>query len=849
MIVRHKKGLRMVSSINRPQHARNADSALAYLARQHYRVFQYSILIVGILSGCNNSTQQSAYTPVPKTTSSDTPQQKDESAAIDAILSSGETMANTIPTTPPTETSAAKEDAAADTETTPTAMIDKTELARRRAELDESVWKNERLAQEYEQAFVRMWDQMLEEERKAEGDPLNVLAALEFDTIRIGTPSQSVGLDWGIETIRYQGPGEELSPDTWRTRIAELRGAGYRLEMSEWHHAEFSPNEDGSAKSAITMALYATHEQNAERVVISGKIHVLWRPQRDANNLPVPAQIDASEVKLMRRVGEVPFREVLTVDHARPETKAGVQPVLVQDLDGDGLAEIALAGSNQLYRNQGNGAFVEEQLCTYPEPIFETGLFADLDRDGRIDFVTAGRLGDLLLYVADENGKFTKPPIGKARGGGPLQQPQVITAGDIDQDGDLDLWVAQYKISYVAGQMPTPYYDANDGFPAFLLINDGRGRFQPMTEEAGLSPKQYRRTYSSSFIDIDDDRDLDLVVISDFAGVDIYENNGKGYFTDITDQTLDNRHLFGMAVTFADYNKDGQLDFFAAGMASTTARRLEFMRLGRRDRPDIHMMRLQMGYGNRMYLGQGKQFVQPEFKEQVARTGWTWGATSLDFDNDADQDIYVANGHSSGKSTKDHCTHFWCHDIYDATSDPNPAIRELTSEVHANYINRTESWDGYQKNTLLMNQQGNGFESIAYLMGIGHQYDGRAVVSDDFDADGRVDLMVVEDRWYDGQIFHLYRNQLTTTNHWIGVRVASDESHRSPLGAKVVVETEQGRQIKPIVSGDSIHAQHATTVHFGLGQESSVRRVTVQWPDGTNRELNAPAIDQYHVVR
>ena len=53
-----------------------------------------------------------------------------------------------------------------------------------------------------------------------------------------------------------------------------------------------------------------------------------------------------------------------------------------------------------------------------------------------------------------------------------------MTAGDIDNDGDVDLWIGQYKISYVGGQMPTPYFDANDGFPAFLLVNDGSGKFE-----------------------------------------------------------------------------------------------------------------------------------------------------------------------------------------------------------------------------------------------------------------------------------------------------------------------------------------------------------------------------------
>mgnify|MGYP003336824970 CR=1 FL=1 len=73
----------------------------------------------------------------------------------------------------------------------------------------------------------------------------------------------------------------------------------------------------------------------------------------------------------------------------------------------------------------------------------------------------------------------------------------------------------QYKLPYVAGQMPTPYYDANDGFPGYLLRNDGHGNFTDATAASGLASKRFRRSYSASFVDLDEDGDVDLVVVSD----------------------------------------------------------------------------------------------------------------------------------------------------------------------------------------------------------------------------------------------------------------------------------------------------------------------------------------------
>ncbi len=96
------------------------------------------------------------------------------------------------------------------------------------------------------------------------------------------------------------------------------------------------------------------------------------------------------------------------------------------------------------------------------------------------------------------------------------------------------------------------------------------------------------------------------MIFSDFAGIDVYENDGAGYFEDVTTDWVGESRLFGMSATFGDYNLDGRLDFFASGMASTTARRLELMKAGRRDRADIHLWRSRMGYGNRMYVAHGE---------------------------------------------------------------------------------------------------------------------------------------------------------------------------------------------------------------------------------------------------
>ncbi|MEZ5327164.1 MAG: CRTAC1 family protein [Verrucomicrobiales bacterium] len=548
--------------------------------------------------------------------------------------------------------------------------------------------------------------------------------------------------------------------------------------------------------------------------------------------------------------GAPAFTEWLTFDPATQSGKpVGIHPVILHDFDGDGLTEIFSGGSNAVVEYDGKAALVGRLLLNHWERTHEAGIVADFNGDTFVDYLAPSVNGDLLIYRGQEGGVFADPPLGKAKDGGPLQQPTAMTAGDIDQDGDLDLWVGQYRISYLMGMMPSPYYDAADGFPSFLLENKGNGTFAPK-ELPGLEKKRNRRTYTGTFVDLDDDRDLDLLVVSDFAGIDVYENDGKGDFTDVTDTWIDERHLFGMSATFGDYNMDGQLDFYVAGMGSTTARRLEFMRAERTDSPDVEQMRMKMAYGNRMYLRNpplaGKGYSEPVFKDAVARTGWAWGTTTLDFDNDGDSDIFVANGHSSGASTKDHCTQFWCHDIYNPSVKPNKALHDAFQIVHRGYFDKTESWDGYQKSNLLMNIEGASFQNVAFLMGVADQFDGRAALSDDFDGDGRMDLVVVEDRWQKGQVLHVYRNTLETGHHWAGVRLRDTAVYGSPLGAKISVTSGGSTRVASIMAGETIHGQHSTSAHFGLGKNSKVESIEVLWPNGLRTKLENPKADTWY---
>ena len=722
-----------------------------------------------------------------------------------------------------------------------------TDLAEQRDHLDETVWAPEIAAGEHEKPFIQLWDRLRESHQ-----PLAELSNFPVKKLLLGEKVTAQSREQGVRELRLDAPYRTLTQAQFRTIVDNLREQGFRLEESEWHHSSFRQTA-GQAVSEVDFVLHVRHQRGPDagddaRIVVRGKLEVAWaKPATPAASTAQADSITVRNLVMLTRVGPAAFQHTFTYER-RSQDVASAHPILLHDLDQNGWPEIIVSRWNRVYWNQGGGKFREQPMFAQPTPLAETGLVADFDDDGRADFLSVDKQGQLVFF-AGQDGRFgSAQVVSSVRVPGAL----AMTAGDIDQDGDLDLWVSQYKPAYLEGQMPTPYYDANDGEPSYLLVNNGQCYFHDRTEAAGLAAKRNRRTYSASFVDYDGDRDRDLVVVSDYAGVDLYQNDGAGKFRDVTQRLADHRHLFGMSHTFSDFNGDGKLDLYAIGMSSTTARRLDAMQLTRIDRPEIAKMRAAMGFGNRVYTWQGTEFTQPSFYAQLARTGWSWGVTTMDYDLDGDEDIYVANGFRSGRSCQDYCSTFWRHDIYTGDSTSNVRVANVFTKSMQPLNSGGISWNGYEHNALFQNSDHRQYTNIAYLMGIGCEYDARAVVGNDLDGDGRPDLIVTEyqlaDRGYIMKL-HVYRNVLPTKNHWIGVRLPESGGHGGLFGTVVELSAGGRRQIRQIVSGDSFLAQHDNVAHFGTGEVDDVEKITVRWPSGREKELLHPAVDQYHVVR
>jgi hypothetical protein len=684
-------------------------------------------------------------------------------------------------------------------------------------------WGPELQAQRYNRFVDALWDRIASSTNK-----LGELASLPPFTLTLPRYANAVHLPLphGIVVQNASGGG-------WPGVLLSQASEGWTLQQCELRQVAFSTNR-GPA-STYYLSGHLANARTGERAIVEGEAVVWWNERPD---LPPIREVDARALQVRTRRGPAAFERVLHDVVAPPAGSYFIDPLLVWDLDNDGSLELVLAAKNVVYKRAANATWQVAPFLEHDPGLLFTGMLGDFTGNGTVDFAFAKFEG---IYVAEgsSDGRFRAAPRLAWTAAPRLRYPQAITAGDIDGDGDLDLFLGQYKVPYTDGQMPYPYFDANDGFPCFVLANDGAGNFADVTARAGLSAKRARRVYSASFADLDRDADLDLVVVSDFAGLDAYLNDGAGRFSDVT-AGFGNTKAFGMSHTFLDVNRDDQPDLLMIGMNSPTADRLASLELRRAYDVNDAGMRDAVTYGNRLYLGTGSgKFAQTALSDRIARTGWSWAAAAGDLDNDGHTDLCVANGHETKATVQEYEPHFWLHDIYVGRSQENHLASAYFRDIYARTRGRGYSYGGYEKNRLFLNLGGTNFVEVAHLFGVALEQDSRNVLAEDLNGDGRLDLIVTTfEMWLEvRQTLQIFENRLATGN-WMQASVPALNAH---YGASYVIP---GHGAGVLATGDGYRAQRPFRVHVGLGTNSPplrfrmqpVARKTVEAPlEGLNR--------------
>jgi hypothetical protein len=470
------------------------------------------------------------------------------------------------------------------------------------------------------------------------------------------------------------------------------------------------------------------------------------------------------------------------------------------DADGDGWLDVILINGKDwqprgrkslpaLYRNNRDGTFTDITSASgLGVEMYGMGVaVADYDNDGKEDVYITALEGDRLFH--NEGGARFRD-VTKASG---IHNARFGTSAawlDYDRDGKVDLFVANYvqwtpqadlwcSLDGATKSYCTP--ESYKGTAAQLYHNLGGGKFEDAGQKAKLADPT-SKSLGVAVLDYNGDGWPDLFVANDTQPNKLYRNNKDGTFTEE-----------GMAAGVA-FGEDG----VARGAMGVDAG--DYDRSGR-----SHL--LVGNFSNQMlglYHNEGTGlFVDEAPRSTVGRASLltlTFGAFFFDYDLDGLLDIFAANGH-----------------IEEEIERVQPKVR-------------------YQQPPLLFRNLDKGkFENATPSMGpaFNRPIVARGAAYGDYDRDGDLDILISAN----SGPATLFRNDGGNRNHWLSVRTAGARSNRDGLGAVVRVESASGKQWSTVRSGSSYCSQSDLAVTFGLGKDTVIQALEIEWPSGAKQKF------------
>jgi hypothetical protein len=499
----------------------------------------------------------------------------------------------------------------------------------------------------------------------------------------------------------------------------------------------------------------------------------------------------------------------------KPVIDAVLGGVALFDFDNDGRLDVFFTNGaripgltkddprfwNRLYRNEGAGTFrdVTERAKVRGEGYSMGAAAADFDNDGWSDLYVTG-VNRNILYRNARDGTFADVTDGAGVSGTGASGRKLWSVGaawlDYDNDGDLDLFVANYldwspernRVCGAEGKRlgcsPTYY----DGLPNLLYRNEGSGRFRDVSESAGIA-SHVGKGMSVAVADADGDGLVDVFVANDQLRNFLFRNVGGRTFVESGVEagvayTENGVPVSGMGTDFRDLDADGRPDVFLTALSGDTFP---------------------------LYLNTPEGFFAPVTHRAglgfatVMMSGWGTGA--FDLDNDGQKELFVANSHVS---------------------------ENIDSYGHHRYR---------QPNALFRRAEDGRYRDVTAEAGEAMQRarPHRGCAFGDLDDDGRVDVVVS----VIGEPPEILHNVTPASGRWLELDLEGTKSNRDGIGATVKLTGESGR----------VQYNHATTavgyasasdkrVHFGLGADRIAREIEIRWPSGARQVLRDVATQQ-----
>jgi tetratricopeptide (TPR) repeat protein/peroxiredoxin len=522
----------------------------------------------------------------------------------------------------------------------------------------------------------------------------------------------------------------------------------------------------------------------------------------------------------------------------------GHNGVSFADIDGDGFDDLYVcqpAGlPNRLFRNRGDGTF-EDITAASGLGILENtacALFADFDNDGRQDVIVV-RTGGPLLFLNQGSGKFRAKPDAFQFANPPQGAFTGAAVADYDRDGWLDVYFCLYVYYQGTDQYryPSPYYDAENGPPNFMMRNNRDGTFRDVTRESGLDHNNTRFSFCCGWGDHNEDQWPDLYVVNDFGRKNLYRNNGNGTFTDIAAEAGVDDVGAGMSVCWLDYDNDGKQDLYVADMWTAAGCRISEQDVFQnRASEQVRALYRKHAMGNSMFRNPGSG----PFEDAGSRAGttmgrWSWSSDAWDFDHDGFPDLYIANGMISGTTREDLNSFFWRQVVANSPTKPGPNYNYDQGWSGINELIRSDgTWSGFERNVFYANNRDGTFSNVSGIVEMDFTEDGRSFALGDFDHDGRVEV-ILKNR--NSPQLRVLKNAMADLGPAVAFRLSGTKSNRDAIGASVTVESQEGRQTRWLQAGSGFLAQHSKDLFFGLGATKGSVSATIRWPSGLVQNL------------
>jgi enediyne biosynthesis protein E4 len=487
------------------------------------------------------------------------------------------------------------------------------------------------------------------------------------------------------------------------------------------------------------------------------------------------------------------------------ETNSG--GVVIFDFDGDGDEDLffvdggALPGytgepaRSRLFRNDGTGRFTDwtERSGIKLQSYGMGGTAGDIDGDGDLDLYVTTFGGPHQLFRNNGDGTFTD--VTARAGVGDTLWSSSAAFADVDNDGDLDLFVVNYVDFSLTNHKACGdlqrnlrgycHPDVYNGLPCHLYRNRGDGTFENVTAAAGLGTA-VGPGLGVVFGDLDDDGWQDIYVANDTKPNGLYHNKGNGTFEDLsllsgTAYGDKGRPEAGMGVDMGDYDGDGRLDIAVTNFELET-------------------------YALYKNLG-GIAFVDSRSAARIAEPtlmSLGFGVAFADFDNDGDLDLVFANGH-----------------INDNAAEFTPGSRYR------------------QRNQVFENVGGGRFQEDK-ATGMDGVRVHRGLAVGDLDGDGDLDVAVVTSN-EPAEVYENVGQTAGVRGSWLQVDFDAPAGNQFGIGARLELEAGGKRQIRDVKTASSYLSQNALAVHFGLGKTETADRLTIRRPGRVDVFRNLPA--------